>query len=123
MTPASVKSLSTLQLVEQYREVSARHGRAIEDGDPRSANRDFDELAAIRAELHGRGLEARRQLLPLLNDSAPGTRCWAATDVLDFAPVEGEQTLSELAKTPGSLVGFTAEQTLVQWRAGALPKP
>jgi hypothetical protein len=38
--------------------------------------------------------------------------------VLDFAPNEAEQVLSELARIPKSLVGFTAELTLQQWKAG-----
>jgi hypothetical protein len=113
------KGLTTEQLVEQYRELSARHGRAIEAGHHKDANRDFDVIVAINKELRARGIEAHRQLLSLLNDPELGTRCWAATDVLEFAPREGEVVLAELAKVPKSLVGLTAELTLEQWKAGA----
>ena len=78
----------------------------------------FDLLVAIRRELRTRGLEAQRQLLALLDDPDPGTRCWAAVSVLEFAPREGERVLAELAKLPDSLVGFSAEMTLEQWKAG-----
>lgn len=119
MKAVRLKSLSTGQLVERYRELSARHGHATEAGNYKAANRDFDVIVAINKELHARGPEAHQQLLSLLNDQEPGTRCWAATDVLAFAPQEGERVLAELAKMPKSLVGFTAEMTLQQWKAGA----
>ncbi len=119
MKAAQLKGLTTDQLVEKYRELSARHGHAIEAGNHKAANRDFDVIVAINKELRARGIEAHRQLLSLLNDQEPGTRCWAATDVLAFAPQEGERVLAELAKMPKSLVGFTAEMTLQQWKAGA----
>lgn len=118
MKAARLKGLTTDQLVEKYREISARHGHAIEAGNHKAANRDFDMIVAINEELRGRGTEAHRQLLGLLNDQEPGTRCWAATDVLVFAPQEGERALAELAKIPKSLVGFTAKMTLQQWKAG-----
>ncbi|WP_225413135.1 DUF2019 domain-containing protein [Stigmatella hybrida] len=118
MKAAQVQGLTADQLVEKYRELSARHGRAIEAGNHKAANRDFDVIVAINKELRARGIEAHRELLTLLNDPEPGTRCWAATDVLEFAPREGEQVLAELAKVPRSLVGLTADMTLRQWKAG-----
>ena len=118
MKAAQVQGLTADQLVEKYRELSARHGRAIEAGNHKAANRDFDVIVAINKELRSRGIEAHRELLTLLNDPEPGTRCWAATDVLEFAPREGEQVLAELAKVPRSLVGLTADMTLRQWKAG-----
>lgn len=118
MKAAQLKGLTTDQLVEKYRELSARHGHAIEEGNHKAANRDFDVIVAINKELRARGIEVHRQLLSLLNDPEPGTRCWAATDVLAFAPQEGERVLAELAKVPKSLVGLTAGMTLQQWKAG-----
>ncbi|WP_177233706.1 DUF2019 domain-containing protein [Stigmatella erecta] len=118
MKAAQVQGLTVDQLVEKYRELSARHGRAIEAGNHKAANRDFGVIVAINKELRSRGIEAHRELFKLLNDPEPGTRCWAATDVLEFAPREGEQVLAELAKVPRSLVGLTAEMTLRQWKAG-----
>lgn len=119
MEAAQLKGLTTDQLVEKYRELSARHGHSVEAGNHKAANRDFDMIVAINKEFRMRGIEAYRQLLSLLNDREPGTRCWAATDVLAFAPQEGERVLAELAGMPKSLVGLTAEMTLQQWKAGA----
>ena len=119
MKAAQLKGLTTDQLVEKYRELSARHGRAIEAGNHKVANREFDVIVAINKELRARGTEAHRRLLSLLNDQEPGTRCWAAMDVLAFEPQEGERVLTELSKVPKSLVGLTAGMTLQQWKAGA----
>jgi pyrroline-5-carboxylate reductase len=119
MRAAQLKGLTTDQLVEKYRELSARHGRAIEAGNHKAANRDFDVIVSINKKLRERGSEAQRLLLGLLNDEEPGTRCWAAIDVLAFEPQEGERVLAELAKVPKSLVGLTAGMTLQQWKAGA----
>jgi hypothetical protein len=118
MKKVQVKALSTEELVEEFRTLSAGHGHDIEDGKPKAANRKYDVLVAIRKELRERGMDADRHLLGLLDDPEPGTRYWAASSVLDFAPTEAEQVLSELAKIPKSLVGFTAELTLRQWKAG-----
>jgi hypothetical protein len=118
MKKTQVKKLSLEQLLEMTKTISAERWRAIYEGRPKDGNRMFDLLVAIRRELRMRGLDAQRQFLGLLDDPDPGTRCWAAVSVLEFAPGEGERVLAELAKLPDSLVGFSAEMTLEQWRAG-----
>jgi len=118
MKKAQVKKLSTEELVEKIRTLSAERWRAIYAGKPKDGNRMFDLLVAMERELRARGIEAQRQLLKLLDDPDPGTRCWAAASALEFAPSEGERVLTELAQPPNGLVGFSAERTLEQWRAG-----
>jgi hypothetical protein len=118
MKKTDVKKLPTEELIEKTRTLSAERWRAIYAGKPKEGNRMFDLLVAIHRELRARGLEAQRQLLKLLDDPDPGTRCWAAASVLEFAPGAGERVLTELAKPPNGLVGFSAEWTLEKWRAG-----
>ena len=118
MKKAQIKKLPTEELIEKIRTLSAERWPAIYAGKPKEANRMYDLLVAIRAELRARGSEALRQLLKLLDDPDPGTRCWVAGSVLDFAPAEAEPVLAEIAKNAGGLVGFSAERTLEQWRAG-----
>jgi hypothetical protein len=118
MKKEQLKKLSIEQLIEATRSNSSERWRAISEGRPKDGNRMFDLLVAMRRELRTRGLEAQRQLLALLNDPDPGTRCWVAASVLEFAPGEGERVLTELAKLPDSLVGFSAEMILEQWRSG-----
>ena len=83
----------------------------------------YELLVAIRGELRARGIEAQRQLLKLLDDPDPGTRCWAAGSVLEFAPDEGVQVLTEIAEHVDGLVGFSAERPLEQWKAGTFNPP
>ncbi|HYO72919.1 MAG TPA: DUF2019 domain-containing protein [Archangium sp.] len=118
MKKTQLKKLPVEQLIELARTTSAERWRAIEVGKPKDGNRMFDLLVAIRRELRMRGPDAQRQFLSLLDDPDPGTRCWAAVSVLEFAPSEGERVLAELAKLPDSLVGLSAEMTLEQWKAG-----
>ncbi len=118
MKKAQIKSLSTDELVERIRGLSADRWPAIYAGKPKEANRMFDLLVAIEKELRARGIEAQRQLLRLLDDPDPGTRCWAAGSVLEFAPGEGARVLAEIAKNVDGLVGFSAERTLQEWKAG-----
>lgn len=118
MQKMQLKKLSTEQLVEKTRSLSAERWRAIYAGKPKDGNRMFDLLVAIRRELRTRGMEAQRQLLSLLDDPNPGTRCWVAASVLEFAPDEGERVLTDLSKNAEGLVGFSAEWTLERWKAG-----
>lgn len=118
MKKTQLKKISVEQLIETTRTTSAERWRAIDAGRTKDGNRMFDLLVAIRRELRARGLDAQRQLLSLFDDPDPGTRCWAAVSVLEFDPSEGERVLAELAKLPDSLVGFSAEMTLEQWKAG-----
>jgi hypothetical protein len=118
MKEAVVKKLQMDTLIEKYRISSAKHGRLISEGRPGAANREFDNLVALRKELRMRGEEGWQRLRSLLTDPEPGTRYWAATFLLEFAPHEAERVLGELAGIPKSLVGFTAKMALEQWKEG-----
>lgn len=120
MKKARLKKLPIDQLVEMTRTISAERMRAIYAGKPKDGNRMFEILVAIHRELRARGVEAQRQLLVLLDDPDLGTRCWAATAVMEFAPGEGERVLTDLARNAGGLVGFSAEWALEEWKAGTL---
>ncbi|MFE8595937.1 DUF2019 domain-containing protein [Archangium violaceum] len=123
MKKAQIKKLPTEELVEKIRILSAERWPAIHAGKPREANRMYDLLVAIEKELKARGIEAQRQMLKLLDDPDPGTRCWAAGSVLEFAPADGERVLTDIAEHVDGLVGFSAERTLEQWKAGTFNPP
>jgi len=115
-----LNELPVEQLIEETKQLSAQRMRAIYAGKPKDGNRIFDLLVAIHRELRARGVEAQRQLLVLLDDPDLGTRCWAATAVMEFAPREGERVLADLARNAGGLIGFSAEWALEEWKAGTL---
>jgi uncharacterized protein DUF2019 len=120
MKKIEVGKIPTEHLIEKTRTLSAERMRAIYAGKPKDGNRMFELLVAIHRELRARGIEAQRQLLSLLDDPDLGTRCWAATAVMEFAPEEGERVLADLAKSAGGLVGFSAEWALEEWKSGTL---
>lgn len=120
MKPAQLKKLSTEELIEKYRDLSAKHGQLFEAGKPGKANKVFDTVAAIRDELKARGAEAEQPLRALLHDPEPGTRYWAALLALDFAPTEAEPVLVQLASVPQSLIGLSASLALEKWRHGTV---
>ncbi len=110
-------------LVNRYADSAAAHGRATEAGDHETANAAHEALARVYRELRRRGTEAQRTLLPLLEHDDPGVRVWAGAHALEFAPAQGERALTRIAEIPKSLVGFSAEVTLQEWRAGRLRFP
>ncbi len=89
-----------------------------QEGDVEQANalirRKQELFKAIRDVDRGRAT-----ILRLTQDPEPGVRLLAATSALWFAPDVGVTVLDALRSQPG-LLGFTAQQTLSQYRAGRL---
>jgi hypothetical protein len=107
------------QLIALYRDAAASHGEFSENGNHRAANEAASLISAIYSELRRRGDEAQKALLPLLEDSAVGTRLWAASHALEFCSAKGEASLKQIASNR-SLLGLSAATTLNEWRAGNL---
>ncbi|NOK08526.1 DUF2019 domain-containing protein [Corallococcus exercitus] len=112
------KMLSTEELVEKYREASAKHGRLLDALKTRAANKEYDRVIAIESELRMRGESARERILTLLSDAESGTRYWAASAALGFASTEGARVLAELATPPLSQIGISAAMLLDAWKDG-----
>lgn len=110
---------TTDQLVARYAAAARRHGEATLDGNDRG-NDDADEIATIYRELRQR--RSQSALLPLLRTDDRRVRAWAAAHALEFAPGEGEPVLLQLAESR-DIIGFDAETTLSEWRAGRLRFP
>jgi len=123
MTTLDIARTPTSHLVETYAIAAAVHGEATESGNYRVANRNATIIEAIYRELRARGETALRELLPLLRDARPGVRGFAGAHCLLFAPDQASVVLEALASTPRSLVGLSAEMTLLEWKKGALRFP
>jgi uncharacterized protein YwqG len=72
----------------------------------------WPKMAAICLELLRRG--DQKVALSAMRDESPTVREWAALMALDFAPVEAERTLEEMARQGEG----TAKIVLYQWRGG-----
>ncbi|MBZ4375820.1 DUF2019 domain-containing protein [Corallococcus sp. AS-1-6] len=121
MKARDLKVLGTEELIARFREVSARHGRLLNARDTRAANKDYLLAASVRKELRNRGPDAEKGLLGLLTDPEPGTRYWAATAALRFAPSEAERALALLSMPPPTMLSVSAAMTLRAWKDGTLP--
>ncbi|MBN8229413.1 DUF2019 domain-containing protein [Corallococcus macrosporus] len=121
MRARDLKVLGTEELIARFREVSARHGRLLNARDTRAANKNYLLAAAVRKELRTRWPDAEKGLRGLLTDPEPGTRYWAATAALGFAPGEAERALALLAEPPPTLLSVSAAMTLDAWKNGTLP--
>lgn len=101
-------------------DAAVTHGDATERGDFVRANAAYvrmDELArSIRRSGPGVFME-------LLEHSVPSVRAAAAFQLLPIEPVRASVVLTEVSKTPRSLVAFAAEMTLKEWKRGRLAVP
>ncbi|HEX6728729.1 MAG TPA: hypothetical protein VF074_01905 [Pyrinomonadaceae bacterium] len=117
-----LKDSSIESLLSDYAQAAALHGETTWNGDYDTANFNYEVLAAIYRELRARGRGAQLCLLPLLKNSNPDVRGWAASHALEFAPEHGVPVLEDLSHS-GGLPGFSAEMTLKEWRKGTLKFP
>jgi hypothetical protein len=62
-------------------------------------------------------------LLVLLEHPDASVAGWAGAHALEFTPDEGEPALVALTERDDGLIGFGAEITLEEWRAGRLSFP
>ena len=103
------------ELEASYRDAAVHHAAAIASGRHRVANRNYDVLQTIAAELRARGTNGEVILLRLLQSCDASVRLWAATHSVDFAPRDAEATLRAIADGGASPQRLVAEMTLSEW--------
>ena len=106
--------------LDEYIKAAIEHGQGIEAGDPDVSNAAYERHAHLLARFFPE--EQRRQLVSLLNHESPSVRLWAALDTFQLDPKRSVEVLEAVAREPG-LVGFSAEITLRELRAGRLAPP
>jgi len=104
-------SSPVLRLVQRYVDAATKHGRAVNVGDSKTANRQNARLTRASRALRESGGEGRIALLRLMEHPDPWVRLSAAYDCLAFDERRSIQVLEEIARMPG-FVGFTAETVL-----------
>jgi hypothetical protein len=72
--------------------------------------------------LHAEGAEGRTAFAALLEDESPHVRSWVSAQLLSEGDARAVPVAEQLASESG-LLGFTAQVTLEQFRAGRLRSP
>ena len=108
------------KLLLLYVDAARAHGDATEKGDHKSANRCAETLGTLYKQICESGEPGAQALRSLMSHRDQSVRYWAAYHCLPYAPLEVEATLAEIAKGRGTLVSFSAQITVEQWRRGGL---
>ena len=118
--PTAYAKRTTEDLVSTFAKTASEHGEFMAACDPRRANAKFDQMAKLYGELRHRGLDAQRQLLPLLDSDNPHIRFHVATYALDFEPEPAVQALKNILHMESGALRFDARMTLEQWHKGEI---
>lgn len=118
MRPDQILSATLAELTRAYRQAAIEHAGASASGRHRVANRNYDILEAIQAELRSRGPAGEAELLGMLEDERPEVRLAAASHALASSAARAEAVLQELAAGPPSPLRLSADMLLRQRRTG-----
>jgi hypothetical protein len=118
--PDDLHDVSIESLLDGLAAACARRGEALDSGDIKAANAEFDLTTRLSRELLKRGGSARDGILNLLLSKNPYMRLHAAFLVLEIDPAQAEPVFEEISRYKGLNLGFTAQFTLEQWRKGKL---
>jgi hypothetical protein len=112
------KNNDITELLNSFRETALSYGEAMEIGDHRSANKSSRHCDALKHQITGRGTEAIKLLLKLLDDEEPWIRYATAASALDIQPERAYQKLMELQQHKGA-VGASAFASLRMHDSGS----
>jgi hypothetical protein len=94
-------------------ENAINHGKAIEKGNHKTANKIHSKLTSIRSEIQK---ENRWDILQeLINHPNESVKCWSATFLLKNNEKVALKVLKNLSKSK-KIIGLTAKTTIDMWR-------
>ncbi len=99
---------------------------ALAKGDFRSDSAEdhvlHERMAQAFRFLYGQGAEGRSAFAALLDDASPHVRSWVSAQLFSEGDARAVPVAEQLASESG-LVGFCAQITLEEFRAGRLRSP
>ena len=107
-----------MKLLEEFIEAVQQRNQALDIGNAKIANRNYDKISAIRKEWEKDGIDLK-ELSPLLNHEDDAVKSMTAFILLPILQSEAEETL-EILSTKKGQVSFEAEMTLKEWKKGNL---
>jgi hypothetical protein len=99
MTDINLKESNVNQLVDRVAILAAEHDDCLLDNNIASANRIFDRIAEVVAELKSRPGDQRKALMVLYDHSNMHVRLFAAKYTLAVAPQAARQKLEEIKES------------------------
>src|SRR5690606_13432842 len=90
------KLKDTETALTKFEEAASKHAEATEQGDYKTANKNYAIIAKIITFLRERNEE--RSLSRFLKDSSDGPKSWAATYLLPVNELAAVQALEEIAE-------------------------
>jgi hypothetical protein len=110
------------ELMAECRELARVRGRALERGDSKSANRNYDKLVRLVPLIRAFGDAGTAALITLTTDDDDAVACLAAIYTL---PVDEERALALLEGLAAKrgIVAFTAKMCIEQWKKGEMKLP
>ena len=118
MNRPNLDKLSNAELVRRFAEAAKKRGLAVLDSDVRNANRVIQYMHAIDSVLRARGIEARKELLPLLDSEDRFVRYYSAKNLLGIAPSQARAVIEWTHKYWYDAIAFDAGMTLSNLDSG-----
>jgi hypothetical protein len=118
MRHATLKSMTTEQLVDRFAEIGIAQDQALLYEEHKKFNRLFDQMNDVDQELRRRGLKARMALLKLFNHPNFQVRLEAAKWSLGIAPEASRHVIEEINKSQAFPQAMDAGMTLRNLEAG-----
>jgi hypothetical protein len=106
------------QLIEEYREAAALHGKATAEGDSETANRAYQAAENAFKALVVAGEDGK--LLELYNDPHPSVQLWAAAHTLEISEDMALDKLRALESSNAGLVSIDAKYSIKEWNLGEM---
>lgn len=106
-------------MIEEYIQLTISRGEALEEGNSKKANKQFDKIRKIEKELKLDSDLYVKYFEPLLEHENDYVKVNAAYSLLPLTTKKSEKVLAELSKKRG-LMAFEAEMTLQEWKKGNL---
>jgi len=102
VTASDNTKTETQNLVQLFANAASERSLALRGADSKKANSLYRLMASLYNEIKNRGVDAQRQILPLLNHENPHVRVSAATRALEFDPQVAVPVLEQAQQERGT---------------------
>ena len=118
MRQATLKSMTTEQLVDRFAEIGIAQDQALLYDEYKRFNRLFNQMNDVDQELRRRGLQARMALLRLFDHPNMQVRLEAAKWSLGIAPEAARQVIESISESNWFPQAGDAGMTLANLASG-----